>query len=67
MDERVPRSTSLDFPQADQVPSFEIAVAVFELPEWRVGGARVEDIADYGGRQYCSVEKKDAPPRYSPL
>jgi hypothetical protein len=45
MDERMPRSPSLDLPQANQISALEVAIAVFELPERGVRGACVEDIA----------------------
>lgn len=51
VNERVPRGASLDFSQPHQIPSLEVAVAVLELPEWGVGGARLEDIADCGTSQ----------------
>lgn len=47
MDERMPRSTSLDLAQADQVATLEVAIAVLKLPQGRVWGARVEDVAHF--------------------
>jgi hypothetical protein len=32
MDERMSTSTSLDLAQANQIPAFEVSIAVFELP-----------------------------------
>jgi hypothetical protein len=34
-----------DFPKANQVTPFEVAIAVFEFPKRRVGGACMKDIA----------------------
>lgn len=47
MDERVPRGAALDLPQPYQVSPFEIAIAVLELPQWRVGRACVKHITHY--------------------
>jgi hypothetical protein len=49
MDERMPRSPSLDLPQANQISTLEVAIAVFELPKRGIRGASVEDVA------YCSL------------
>lgn len=41
------RSTSLDFAQANEIAALKVAIAVFELPERRIWGTRVEDVAHY--------------------
>lgn len=45
MYESMPRGSPLDLPQADEISSLKIAVAVLELPQRRVGGAGVENVA----------------------
>lgn len=45
MYESMPRGSSFDLPQANEVSSLKIAVSVLELPQGRVGGAGVEDVA----------------------
>ncbi len=45
MNKGMPRSTSLDFSKTNQISAFEVSVAVFELPERRVRGSGVENVA----------------------
>jgi hypothetical protein len=47
VDEGMPRGAPLDFAQADKVAALEVAIAMLELPEGRIGGGRVEDVADF--------------------
>ena len=46
VDEGMPRGAALDFAQTDEIAALEVAVAVLEFPERRVGGGSVEDVAD---------------------
>ena len=45
VDEGMARGAALDLAQADKIAALEIAVAVLELPQGRVGRAGVEDVA----------------------
>lgn len=50
VDQRMSGCATLDFPQANQVASFEVAVAVFKFPQcgvWRTG---MEHVAHCGLR-----------------
>lgn len=66
MYESMPRGSPLDLPQANEIPSLKVAVAVLELPKGRVGGAGVENVAHWhrvsgetteqgGGTDLCGI------------
>lgn len=46
MDQCMPRGTSLDFSQSDQVAFLEVAVSMLELPKSRFRRTGVEDVAN---------------------
>ena len=47
VDKRVSRSSSLDLSQSCEIALLETTVPMFELPQCRVGRARVEHITDF--------------------
>jgi hypothetical protein len=49
------RCAPLNLAEADQITPFEVAISVFELPERRVRGASMEDVA------HCRIGLADAP------
>ena len=57
---------SLDFPEPDQVPSFETPVAMLELPERRVGRACVENVAYYRRSVLCWKKRLMCVPLWNP-
>jgi hypothetical protein len=51
MDERMSRSSALDFPEANEVSALEIPIPMLEFPHGRLGGSVVEHVAHWPGRQ----------------
>lgn len=47
MYQRMPRSSTLNLTQANQVSAFKVAVAMLELPNGGVWSSMVEDIAHF--------------------
>jgi uncharacterized membrane protein (UPF0127 family) len=59
MDERMSRSASLDLPQTNEISALEVAIAVFELPERRIRGACMKDVAHCAWISMVFVQRND--------